>query len=705
MFKIHSVEREIAGKLMKIETGLLANQADGAVTVTYGETVVFAAACSADARDDIDYFPLMVDYRERQVAAGKFPGGFMKREGRPSNREILTARCIDRPIRPLFPEGYFNEVQIMANVLSADQVNDPDQLAIIASSAALCISSIPFEGPMAACKLGMINGEFIPFATVQQMECSDLKLGHGEEKDAIKLIEVEANEISESDMAKAIDVAHECIGQICDMITELQEKCGKPKVCKLKEYSKEVEAKVFEMAAGPIEQAKAIEGKLERNEAVKAVRDSIIEELCEGEEPMSTEAEVKAIFSKVEEKVIRKLILSGKRPDGRDYNTVRPLDCRVGVIPRVHGSAIFTRGETQALISVILGTGKDQQIIDGVHEEFGQRFMLHYNFPPYSVGEVGFVRGPGRREIGHGALAEKAIRPMLPDAEDFSYTIKLVSDITGSNGSSSMASVCGGTLALMDAGVPMKRPVAGISVGMVSDENCYQLITDILGEEDHFGDMDFKVAGTVNGITGIQLDLKAKGLPHDILVETLERAKNARLKILDKMAETMATPRTELSEYAPKVTTIMIDPELIGKVIGPGGAVIKGIQEKTKTVIEIEDDGKVTISTMQGNGHEEAKKIVKSITQKPEVGTIYEDAKVVTIKEFGVFVEIAPGVQGLCHISELSDGFVKNAKDICQIGDITPVKLLEIDKQGRLKFSRKEALAELGLSDENKTEE
>ncbi|MGE4285814.1 MAG: polyribonucleotide nucleotidyltransferase [Phycisphaerae bacterium] len=705
MFEIHKVEREIAGRLMKIETGLLANQAGGAVTVAYGDTVVFAAACSSDARDDIDYFPLMVDYRERQVAAGKFPGGFMKREGRPSTREILTARCIDRPIRPLFPDGYYDEVQIMANVLSADQENDPDVLAIIASSAALCISHIPFQGPLAACKVGMIDGELIVFPTLEQAGKSDLHLLLGGRRDAFNMIEVEANEISEADMAKAVELGQSVVAEICDMITELQSQCGKEKICNLKEISPELKAKVNEMAYDRIFEAKHVEGKLERQDAIKAVKSEIVELLCADEEALYTEKDVKNCLSDVEKAVTRNMILAGRRPDGRDNYTVRELDGRVAVIPRVHGSALFTRGETQALVSVILGTGKDEQIIDGVHDEYGQKFMLHYNFPPYSVGEVGFVRGPGRREIGHGALAEKSLRPMMPSADEFSYTIKVVSDITGSNGSSSMASVCGGTLALLDAGVPMKKPVAGISIGMISKDDEYVLITDILGEEDHFGDMDFKVAGTTAGITGIQLDLKKQGLSQSILVETLERARVARLGILDVMGKVLDAPRTELSEYAPKLTTIMIDPELIGKVIGPGGSVIKSIQEKTNTVIEIDDDGKVTISTMQGNGQEEARKIIRSITQKPELGTIYEEAKVVTIKDFGVFVEIAPGVQGLCHISELSDGFVKNAKDVVNIGDIIPVKLFEIDKQGRIKFSRKKALEDLGIKDDKKQSE
>ncbi|ARN57735.1 polyribonucleotide nucleotidyltransferase [Sedimentisphaera salicampi] len=704
MFEIHKVEKEIAGKKLSIETGLLANQADGAVTVTYGETVVFAAACSADAKEDADYFPLMVDYRERQVAAGKFPGGFMKREGRPSNREMLTARCIDRPIRPLFPEGYYDEVQIMVNVLSADQENDPDVLSIIAASAALTISTIPFQGPIGACKVGMLDGKLAAFPTVSQMQNSDLDLMLGGRENNLNMIEVEADEISEEKMAEAVKFGQSINSEICRMINELQEKCGKEKICNLREENPDVEAKIREYASDKIAEAKNIEGKQDRQEALDKIQEDLIAELCEGEEPLSTEMEVNNLFDKLEKEVTRKMILEGKRPDGRDYDTIRQLDCRVGVTPRVHGSAIFTRGETQALISVILGTGKDEQIVDGVHEEFGQRFMLHYNFPPYSVGEVRFIRGPGRREIGHGALAEKSLRSVIPSEEEFPYTIKVVSDITGSNGSSSMASICGGSLALMDAGVPLKKPVAGISVGMVSDDDKYQLITDILGEEDHFGDMDFKVAGTTEGITGIQLDLKKHELPQEILVETLERARKARLRILESMGATIAEARPELSKYAPKLTSMQVDPEVIGKIIGPGGATIKAIQERTNTNVEIDDSGKVTISTTEGDGQIEAERLIRAITEKPEIGALFKDAVVVSIKEFGVFVEIAPGVEGLCHISELSDGFVKNAKDICKIGDIMPVKLTEIDRQGRLKFSRKQAIAEIEGENSSKKE-
>jgi len=699
MYNITKVEKEIAGRVMSLETGRIANQADGAVIVSYGETMVLAAACVGPAREDIDFFPLSVDYRERQVAAGKFPGGFMKREGRPTAREVLIARCIDRPVRPLFPDDYFGDVQIMVSVLSADKENDPDVLAIIASSAALCISSIPFEGPLGACKLGMIDGKFVPFPTRSQMEESTLNLMLGGRKDELNMIEVGAKQIKEDIMGQAVVEAQHWVGVICDLISELQAKCGKEKVCELREMNKELYAEVKSQVADRMIEAKHINAKLQRNAAMQKIADEMIEKYCKCEEPVCDVNAMKRILDKIEEGTVRGLIRQGRRPDGRDYDTIRPIACETGVLPRVHGSSLFSRGETQALISIILGTGRDEQIIDGLHEEFGQNFMLHYNFPPYSVGEVRPVRGPGRREIGHGALAEKALEAVAPSSDKFPYTIKVVSDITGSNGSSSMASVCGGSLALFDAGVPMEKPVAGISVGMISDEKGYQLITDILGEEDHFGDMDFKVAGTDEGITAIQLDLKRKGLPHHILVETLERARKARLQILDIMNKVMAEPRVELSKYAPKLTSIYIDPEYIGKIIGPGGANIKKLQEETGTVIEISDDGKVVISCTEGNGDKMAYDIIKTMTSKPEIGALYPKAKVVSIKDFGVFVEIAPGVEGLCHISELSDGFIKDAGQICKIGDIMPVKLHDIDNMGRIKLSRKKAMQELGLSD------
>jgi polyribonucleotide nucleotidyltransferase len=658
--------------------------------------------------EDIDFFPLSVDYREKHSAAGKFPGGFIKREGRPSTKEILTARMIDRPIRPLFPEGYFQEVQIVASVLSADNENDPDVLAMTGASAALSISKIPFLGPIGACRLGRVDGEFVVNPTHKQIAASDLNMLLDGRKEALNMIEVGAKELSEQIIADAIVIAQRTVRQICEMIEELREKVGVEKETPLVEYDEQLYSKIHSQIADKLYEFKQIPGKQQRSAAVSELFEQVKCEYCpedgKGEaEPKYDKAMVKRMLEKIEGQVVRKLLLDGRRPDGRGYNDLRPIMCDVGILPRNHGSALFTRGETQSLVSVTLGTIRDAQIIDGLREEYTQNFTLHYNFPPFSVGEVRPMRGPGRREIGHGALAERALEQVRPPEGEFAYTVRVVSDITESNGSSSMASVCGGSLALMDAGVPITRPVAGISIGMISDgKGRHELLTDITGEEDHFGDMDFKVAGTAEGITAIQLDIKAEGLAVNIMIEALERAKAVRLEILEIMAKAISKPRPELSRYAPKLISIEIDPEFIGKVIGPGGKMIKGIQEQTDTTIEIEEDGTIYISCLGGDGYLKAKEIIESITQPPQVGRIYEQSRVVSVKDFGVFVEITPGVEGLCHISELSDGFVKNVDDVCKVGDLIPVKLLLIDDQGRFKLSRRAALAEM---DKDKTKE
>lgn len=712
MSEVHSVSREIGGRTLTIETGRIARQAHGAVMVRYGETVVLVAVATAPPRfEDIDFFPLSVDYREKHSAAGKFPGGFIKREGRPSTKEILTARMIDRPIRPLFPDGYFQEVQISASVLSADRENDPDVPAMIGASAALSISKIPFQGPIGTCRLGRVNGEFVINPTHQQSEQSDINVLVGGRKEAINMLEVGAKELREEVVAEAIAKAHEAVRDVVEMIEELQQKAGVEKEIPLVELDQDLYAKVKAEISGQLRELKDIPGKQERNNAVNEflaeVRTRYCETTVEGSSgvgaPPVDPGIMKRILSKIECDVVRQMILEGKRPDGRGCGDIRPIDCEVGLLPRNHGSALFTRGETQALVSVTLGTIRDAQIIDGLLDEYSQSFTYHYNFPPFSVGEVKPIRGPGRREIGHGALAERALEYVRPPEDKFAYTVRLVSDITESNGSSSMASVCGGSLALMDAGVPINRAVAGISVGMVSDEGGrHELLTDILGEEDHFGDMDFKVAGTTEGITAIQLDIKAEGLPHQIMVEALERARGARLHILEIMDKAISTPRPELSQYAPKLITVEIDPEFIGKVIGPGGKMIKSLQEQTDTTIEIEEDGTVFISCVGGDGHLKAKAMIEAMTQPPEVGRLYKDAKVVSIKDFGIFVEIVPGVEGLCHISELSEGYVKQVEDVCKLGDLIPVKLISIDDQGRLKLSRRAALAELGIKEERR---
>ncbi|OHB65984.1 MAG: polyribonucleotide nucleotidyltransferase [Planctomycetes bacterium RBG_13_60_9] len=715
MTGVYTVSREIAGRTLTLETGRVARQADGAVMVTYGETVVLVAAVVAAPRQtgDASFFPLSVEYREKQSAAGKFPGGFIKREGRPSTKETLTSRNIDRPIRPLFPDGYYNEVQIIATVLSADRENDPDIPALIGASAALSISKIPFLGPLGACRVGRVDGEFVVNPTHTQLETSDMNMLVGGKKEAINMIEVGARELSEDVIAAGIQKAHEAIQEVVSMIEELQAKVPVEKELPLVEIDSQLYEKVKAEIYDKLCTLKTIAGKQERNDAVNALFDEIRAKYGESGEAAGQGAapgEAKAdpmmlsrLLDKIEQEVVRKMIMDGKRLDGRSDTDVRPISCEVGLLPRTHGSALFTRGETQALVSVTLGTIRDAQIIDGLGDEYAQSFTYHYNFPPFAVGEVKPVRGPGRREIGHGALAERSLENVRPAEEDFAYTIRIVSDITESNGSSSMASVCGGSLALMDAGVPIRGAVAGISIGLVGEDGGrYKLLTDILGEEDHFGDMDFKIAGTTQGITAIQLDIKATGLPHKIMVEALERARTARLQILEVMNRAISAPRAELSRFAPKLITIEIDPEFIGKVIGPAGKMIKSLQEQTDTVIEIEEDGTIYISCVDGDGHLRAKEMIEAMTQPPEIGRIYKESKVVSVKDFGVFVEIVPGVEGLCHISELSEGYVKRVEEVCKLGDIIPVKLILIDEQGRYKLSRKAALADMGIKEERK---
>ncbi|AQT68915.1 Polyribonucleotide nucleotidyltransferase [Anaerohalosphaera lusitana] len=702
MFDVHRVEREIGGKLLSIETGKIARQADGAVTVQCGETVILAAATSSKAREDIDYFPLSVDYREKLSAAGKFPGGFMKREGRPSQKEILTARTVDRPIRPLFPDEYNDEVQIMISVLSADQENDPDILAMIGASAALSISKIPFMGPLGACRLSIVEGNHVINPTHEERERSTFNLILGGRSDAINMIEVDAKQTPDDTVADAIEEAHKSVKATCELIEELVAKVNPEKIVVEPLNTEDIEAELKDKVWNDFREAYQIVSKGDRSAKLKEIQDAVKEEYLKPEDGSEPKYEAKAFtkaLGNVEKNVVRELLLEGKRPDGRGYDDVRPIECEVGLLPRAHGSALFTRGETQALVSVTLGTTRDVQTVDGLLEEYGQSFMLHYNFPPYSVGECRPIRGPGRREIGHGVLAEKALEQVRPSEKDFPYTIKIVSDITESNGSSSQASICGGCLAMLDAGVPLAKPVAGISIGMISDGGRYELLTDILGDEDHFGDMDFKIAGTDEGITAIQLDIKAEGLPFDQMRAAIKKARTARMKILDSMSKAIEKPH-ELSEYAPRIVKINIDPDSIGKIIGPGGKTIRNIQEETNSTINIEEDGEVTISSVGGDGHMLAKEIIEAMTTPPVVGKIYKNSKVVSVKDFGVFVEICPGVEGLCHISELAEGFVKNVEDICKEGDVIPVKLLLIDDQGRFKLSRKAALADMEKSEE-----
>jgi polyribonucleotide nucleotidyltransferase len=703
------VERQIGGRTLSIETGTFAKLAGGSVTVQYAETVVFAAVVRAKPREGIDFFPLQVDYRERRAAAGKFPGGFMKREGRPTTKEVLTARLIDRPLRPLFPKGFIDEVQVHLNVLAFDGQNDPDVFAGIAASAAIAVSDIPFLTPSAHVRVGRIDGQLVLNPTVEQLEYSDMDLVVAGTKHFVNMIEVGSREVKEDDVADAIEFGHNAVVEICGMIEELQKKVPVEKVGDVKLPEPGFVDAIRARVTDKIREVKGKPGKADRSEAVSKILSDLIAELA----PPITDPnasylsivaqkeeakKIRAVFSEVEEQVTRQAILSGVRPDGRDFKTIRPLSCEVGVLPRVHGSSVFTRGETQAMCTVTLGTSSDEQMVDGLTEEYSQKFMLHYNFPSYSVGEVRPIRGPGRREIGHGALAERSLVAVLPAVDQFPYTVKVISDILESNGSSSMATSCGGCLALMDAGVPITKMVAGISIGLVQEGDKVALLTDIMGEEDHFGDMDFKVCGTRDGITAIQLDIKTEGLDHKIIRDTLHRAKEARLVILDKMAATLPAPRPQISKYAPRLLTIKIDPEKIGKIIGPGGKNIKALQADTGAQVDIEDDGTVYISSVDGAGAEKCRDIIEAMTAEVKVGKIYT-GRVVSIKDFGAFVEIAPETDGLCHVSELSDKYVESVFDVVNIGDEVKVKVLLIDDQGRIKLSRKAAMMELGESD------
>jgi polyribonucleotide nucleotidyltransferase len=662
--------------------------------VQYGETVVLAAACYGPPRPG-DFFPLTCDYRERVAAAGKFPGGFLKREGRPTLKETLTARLMDRPIRPLFPDGYLNEVQVQAFVMASDRQNDPDVLAMNGASAALCLSPIPFQGPLGSVRLGLVQGALVPFPTQDQLEESDLDLIVSGSKDSVLMIEGFAREIPETQMADYIMVAHGYIREICEMQEELIAKAGKPKV----EFVSPPESGVFvqlkEKQYEALRTVKQTEGKQARADAVTALKERVAAEMIPdpAAEGAITPEALNAAWSTLEQRVVRDGILAGVRPDGRDSKTLRPIDCKVDILPRVHGSAMFQRGETQSVVTVTLGTGRDEQRVDGLIEEYSQKFMLHYYFPSFSVGEVRPIRGPGRREMGHGALAERSVKPVLPGPEVFPYTVRIISDIFESNGSSSMASVCAATLGLMSAGVPISNPVAGISIGLVQEPDRYVLLTDIIGEEDHYGDMDFKVAGTQNGITGIQLDLKIAGINEEIIRATLVQAREARIEILRRMLTAISRPRSEISKWAPRLLRTMIDPEKIGLLIGPGGKTIRGIQDSTGALIEVEDSGAVTVSSFNAEAAQEAMKRVEALTASVEIGKIYE-GRVTSIKDFGAFIEILPGKDGLCHISELADGYVNSVNDVCHIGDVMEVKVISVDEQDRVKLSRKAVLRE-----------
>jgi polyribonucleotide nucleotidyltransferase len=716
------VERTIGKKQISLETGRLAKQASGSVIVRIGDTMSLVTCMAAPGREGLDFFPLTVDYREKTYAAGKFPGGFIKREGRPTNKDILTARLIDRPIRPLFPEWYREEVQIQAGPISADRINDPDVPSMIGASASLLLAKTPFLGPIGAVRLARVDGQLIPFPTAQELEQSDLDLVVASTQKAIVMIEGFGEELPEPEMADAIMEAHRLNQEIIGLQFELLEAAGIPLPDVVETPPDPLRQVLYDRYGDRLKATKQIGMKQERNSATKELQETIVKELCpaegeaftiaasqagggEGEQAPAEEAvtpgRIKAAFSAVEERVVRELILDGKRPDGRGPRDLRAIKCEVGILPRAHGSALFQRGETQALVTTVLGTGADEQRVDGIMDEYSKKFMLDYNMPPFAVGEIRPIRGPGRREIGHGALAERSVASILPPPARFPYTIRVISDILESNGSSSMASVCGATLSLMDAGVPISDPVGGISIGLVQDESSgrHILLTDIIGDEDHFGDMDFKVAGTQRGVTGIQLDLKNKGISEEIVRETLEQAHEARLEILRAMLRSIKRPREEISANAPRLIQIQINPEKIGLIIGPGGKTIRRLQDETGAKIDIEDTGVVTLSSSDAAGAEAARDKIVAMTEGVQIGRIYE-GRVTSIKEFGAFVEILPGKDGLVHISELSDGYVSSVTEICRVGDPMLVKAISVDDQDRVKLSRKAALAERGQPDE-----
>jgi polyribonucleotide nucleotidyltransferase len=688
------VSLELNGKTLKFETGELAKQAQGAVMATYAETVVLATVGIANQpREAIDFFPLTVEYRERTYAAGKIPGGFFKREGRPREKEILTSRLIDRPLRPLFDERFRNEIQVMVTVLSVDTQNDPDVLSICASSLALGLAGAPFAKMVAGVRVGKIEGQLVLNPTMDELKTSTFDIIIAGTKDAVTMIEGGSYEVSEEEVLEAIKFGHKYIKDIVALQEDLLKKCGaKPNEYTFADIDPALKQDVEGFAKKYVLEAVKVTEKKER----EAVLDKGIAETVAhfAEQYPEQEKAIKQVIDKMLEKEIRRLILEeGKRLDGRSFDQIRDIGVQVGVLPRTHGSAVFTRGQTQALVTTTLGTMDDRQIMDELEGEYKKKFMLHYNFPPFATGEVKPLRGTGRREIGHGALAERSLAPILPGEEKFPYTIRIVSDILESNGSSSMASVCGGTLSLMDAGVPISNPVAGISIGLVLEKDKYATFTDISGHEDHYGDMDFKVAGTHNGITAIQLDIKVEGLSYEILAEALSKAKTGRLHILDKMTAVLPASRKDISSLAPKICIIQIPTEKIKYVIGPGGKVIKKIIEDTKAEINIEDDGKVFVSGPNQESVNAAVEMIGYLTADAEIGRNYH-GKVTRLMNFGAFVEILPGKEGLVHISQLADGRTEKVEDVVKEGDEIEVKVVEIDSQGRINLSRKAVLRE-----------
>ncbi len=692
---IKELKIDINGQPLHIETGRIATQANGSVVVTSGETVVLVTAVSTnEIREGIDFLPLTVEYQEMSYAGGQIPGNFFRRNmGRPGEKETLTSRLIDRPLRPLFPENYHYETQVIATVLSIDKENEADMLAIIGASAALELSDIPFLGPIAGVRVGRVGGKFITNPTLSQQGESDINLIVAGNRSGVVMVEGGGLFISESEMVEAIFYGQEALQPILDMQEELKIGIGKPKrTIPPVPIDEELQKKITEIGTPLVGEVINTPEKMLRQQKAKEALDSILSSLPETYEGKESEAK-EAVYA-LEKKMVRQMILEeGKRIDGRSFTEVRPIECLVGILPRVHGSALFTRGETQSMVLTTLGTERDEQRIESIYGEHFRSFILHYNFPPYSVGEAKRLGGPGRREIGHGALARRALLPVMPKKEDFEYCIRVVSEILESNGSSSMASVCGGCLSLMDAGVPIKEPVAGVAMGLVSDGNKVAVLTDIIGDEDHYGDMDFKVTGTRSGITAMQMDIKIDGLTMEVMQKALEQAREARLFILDKMIEVISKPREQISKYAPVITTIQIKPEKVKVLIGPGGKTIKGITSVSGAIINVDDEGKVTIASAEKERVETAEKMIKEITQEAEVDKLYM-GKVVKIMDFGAFVEIFPGTDGLVHISQLERKRVDKVSDVLKEGDEVLVKVLDVDENGKIRLSRKAALDE-----------
>ncbi|PNU21185.1 polyribonucleotide nucleotidyltransferase [Geothermobacter hydrogeniphilus] len=690
----HKVEVEFNGQPLSLETGKMARQADGAVVISYGGTKVLCTVVSArKMREGQDFFPLTVNYQEKFYAAGKIPGSFFRRERGATERETLICRLIDRPMRPLFPKGYLFETQIMPTVISADCVNDPDTLAMVGASAAVVVSDIPFEGPIAAVRVGRVGGKLIANPTLEQQQESDIEIVVSGSRNAVMMVEGEADLISEDEMLEAIFFGHEALQPLIDLQLKLQQLVGNEKrPFEVAEVDAELEAKVVELAEARLAEAVRIQTKQERYAAIDQVKADVKEALAEAYEGRSDE--IGNILGAIAKRLVRQMVTKEKvRIDGRDMTTVRPISCEVGVLPNAHGSALFTRGETQALVAVALGTSMDEQRMDNIQGMEFKKFLLHYNFPPFCVGETSMRLFPGRREIGHGMLAERSVAKILPEHDDFPYTIRLVSDILESNGSSSMASVCGSSLALMDGGVPTKDAVAGIAMGLIKEGDDIAILSDILGDEDHLGDMDFKVTGTKDGVAALQMDIKITGVDKAIMKQALEQAREGRIHILGKMAEALQAPRTELAPNAPRITIVQVKPEQVRTVIGSGGKTIRGIIEATGCQIDIEDDGKVKVFSSDAAAAEAAKKMIRDLTEEPEVGKLYQGT-VKRIMEFGAFVEIIPGTDGLVHISELAKERVKAVTDILKEGDSVLVKCIGIDRQGKIKLSRKEALGE-----------